>query len=279
MIRSSREIPPEEVAAHYDELDCFYRDIWGDHVHHGYWRTGKESRETAVHQLVETIVAQGGIEKGMRICDAGCGYGATARTLARDFGAQVTAVTVSAAQQSYAAQLPRQPGDPEYLLRDWMENGLDSSSFDAVIAIESSEHMPSLERFFSESARVLKPGGCLVVCAWLSCDAPAKWQQRWLLEPICREGKMPQMGTVEDYKRLAAAAGFHCREMLDATREVRRTWPRIMWAFLWKLLRQPRYIRFLFLQHANNRIFALTALRLWFSYATGAMRYGIFRFG
>ena len=30
------------VAVHYDTLDQFYREIWGEHVHHGYWRTGHE---------------------------------------------------------------------------------------------------------------------------------------------------------------------------------------------------------------------------------------------
>ena len=39
------------VAAHYDDLDLFYRTIWGTHVHHGYWKTGKENRQEAVLNL------------------------------------------------------------------------------------------------------------------------------------------------------------------------------------------------------------------------------------
>ena len=31
------------AASHYDDLDQFYREIWGEHVHHGVWFTGKES--------------------------------------------------------------------------------------------------------------------------------------------------------------------------------------------------------------------------------------------
>ena len=37
MIRSSRPIPPEEVADHYEDLDRIYREVWGEHVHHGLW--------------------------------------------------------------------------------------------------------------------------------------------------------------------------------------------------------------------------------------------------
>jgi tocopherol O-methyltransferase len=31
----------ESVARHYDTLDRFYREIWGEHVHHGLWRGGR----------------------------------------------------------------------------------------------------------------------------------------------------------------------------------------------------------------------------------------------
>ena len=37
----------EAVAAHYDELDAFYREVWGEHVHHGYWASGRETPEAA----------------------------------------------------------------------------------------------------------------------------------------------------------------------------------------------------------------------------------------
>ena len=32
-----------EVAGHYDELDKVYREVWGEHVHHGYFVLGDES--------------------------------------------------------------------------------------------------------------------------------------------------------------------------------------------------------------------------------------------
>jgi hypothetical protein len=35
------------VAAHDDELDSFYREIWGEHVHHGYRATGRETATEA----------------------------------------------------------------------------------------------------------------------------------------------------------------------------------------------------------------------------------------
>jgi tocopherol O-methyltransferase len=273
VIASTDEIPPELVASHYDELDCFYRDVWGEHVHHGLWLRGDESRDEAVRQLVEWVARVGQIGPGIRVCDIGCGYGATARMLVSEFGAKVTGITVSPAQQAFARE---QDCSGDYRLGDWLKNELSPESFDTAIAIESSEHMPDLAAFFEQSFRVLRPGGGLVVCAWLSAESPSPRARRWLLEPICREGRMPQMATAGEYGHMAKCAGFTLEHFDDLTSHVARTWPIVARQFLGKLLRQPSYARFLLNRHARNRVFALTLFRLCLAYRTGAMRYGIF---
>jgi SAM-dependent methyltransferase len=106
---------------HYDELDHFYRDVWGDHVHHGLWLRGNESREEAVLQLVERVAAEGEITRGSRVCDIGCGYGAAAHVLAKR-GAAVRGITVSPAQYGIAAQSVRGLENPAFILGDWQRN-------------------------------------------------------------------------------------------------------------------------------------------------------------
>lgn len=276
MIFSRQTIDRAAVASHYDELDHFYREVWGDHVHHGLWRTGKETRAQAVEALADLVAQKADIKPGARVCDIGCGYGATSRLLAAR-GAQVTGITISPRQHALASESSRE-GNPRFLRGDWLENELPDDSFAAAIAIESSEHMPDLARFFAQARRVLCPGGRLVVCAWLAADRPSAFAQRWLLEPICREGRMPQLGSVDDYERLAESAGFGRLNFEDLTRGVERTWPAIVRRLLAKLVTTPRYARFLFNRHAHNRIFALTILRIWIAYRIDAMRYGIFTF-
>jgi ubiquinone/menaquinone biosynthesis C-methylase UbiE len=68
--------------------------------------------------------------------------------------------TLSAAQYAIAAA---RPGPLSFHRRDWLDNGLADAGFDRAFAIESSEHMVDKPRFFAEAARVLKPGGRLVV--------------------------------------------------------------------------------------------------------------------
>ena len=277
MISSRTEIRREAVALHYDELDHFYRDVWGEHVHHGLWLRGNEPREQAVLQLVDLVAEEAEIASGIRVCDIGCGYGATARVLAGR-GAQVTGMTISPAQFGIAQQQSGRTGNPSFALGDWLANDFASESFDAAIAIESSEHMPDKPAFFAQAHRVLRPGGRLVVCAWLAAEGASDRAERHLLEPICREGRMPHLGTAGDYQSLAAAAGLTFRAYRDVTQEVAPTWPAIARTLALKLATNPRYVRFLFSRHARNRVFALTTLRIWLAYRSGTMRYGIFTF-
>lgn len=273
MISPGRDLSSSEVAEHYDELDQFYRDIWGDHVHHGLWLTGGETHQEATLQLVRRVADRAKIERATRVCDIGCGYGATARMLAAEYGAEVTGVTVSAAQFRYAETHPT-PG-VSIVLGDWLNNPLDSASFDAAIAIESSEHMPDLPGFFTQAARILRPGGRLVVCAWLAHPRASATQRKLLLEPACREGRMAQLGLFSDYRRLFEQSGFTVEQEEDVSQQVKRTWPICALGFLTRLTRQPRYLKFLVNRHRRNRVFALTIFRIWLAFETGALRYGI----
>lgn len=282
MISSKQTLSSKDVALHYDELDEFYREVWGEHVHHGLWLSGDESPDVAARQLVKRVAARAQVMDGARVCDIGCGYGATARMLACDFGAVVTALTISQAQYDFAVSWSqRNPRDgehvhPVYLCRDWYENELTDESFDAAISIESSEHMPDKAAFFAEAHRVLRPGGRFVICAWLAKEKPHAIENRHLLEPICREGRIPCMGTESDYRRFFESAGFALDSFEDESARVKKTWPICVKRFLVKLFRDPRYAKFLLNKHKANRIFALTILRIWIAYNTGAMRYGIF---
>ncbi|KAA2244088.1 class I SAM-dependent methyltransferase [Salinarimonas soli] len=267
---------PAAVAAHYDELDPFYREIWGRHVHHGYWTTGRETPEEATDALVELVARELRVEKGDRVCDIGCGYGAAAAHLARVHDVSVTGLTLSRVQAGHAAQLAQADGRLTFACRDWMVNELPEGAFDAAYAIESSEHMADKARFFAEALRVLRPGGRLCVCAWLAREAASPWEMRHLLEPICREGRMSGMGTEGEYRALAAGAGFVVEGFADISRDVRRTWTICARRVLAKVASDPAYRRFLLSRESQNRVFAVTLARLVAAYRTGAMRYGVF---
>jgi len=267
----------EAVAAHYNELDTFYRDVWGEHVHHGYWATGHEANDGAADALVDLLAERLGLVVGENVCDIGCGYGAAARRLAALHGVNITGVTVSAAQARVAADNlradPPPRGKVSVALQDWLTNSFENSAFARAYAIESSEHMVDKQRFFDEASRVLRPDGTLGVFAWLACDAPRPWEIRHLLEPICREGRLPSMGDEGDYRHWAALAGLRTISVEDLSVQVRRTWSICAWRLVGRLLTRPQYLRFLMSRASSNRVFAVTVLRLLAAYRTGSMRY------
>ena len=261
------------VADHYDELDPFYRELWGEHVHHGLWRTGRESAALAVEQLVERVAAALDLAPGERVVDVGAGYGATARLLAARYGAHVVGITLSPAQHAYAAARPAAPGAPRFLLGDWLAAPLPDAAFDAALAIESTEHMGDIAAAFRQAHRVLRPGGRLAVCAWIARDGARPWEVRHLLEPICREGRLAGLGTEGDYRDALAAAGLADVGVADLSAQVKGTWPRCARALAARLVRERRYRRFVASAASRNRVFALTLLRIWAAYEVGAMRY------
>jgi len=266
---------PAAVAAHYDELDPFYREIWGEHVHHGLWSDAapRLTPTEAVEALVALVATRLDLAPGMQVCDIGCGYGATAAYLMRHHHVSVTGVTLSPVQAARAARIAN------VRVQDWLANDFPDATFDRAYAIESSEHMVDKQRFFDEAFRTLRPGGRLAVCAWLARPEPSAWHVRHLLEPICREGRLPGMGSLSEYQDYAMRAGFSCTSVEQLARSVRRTWWICGRRLLWRLCSDRRYQRFLLDPRHNNRIFAITILRMILALQTGAMQYALLIYG
>jgi tocopherol O-methyltransferase len=270
-------IPPVEIIArHYDSLDCFYRDIWGEHIHHGLWLSGKESAAEAAEQMSHHVLACLNLRPGTGVVDVGCGYGGTARLAAEIYGAHVVGFTVSAAQKRYADRLSVSRGSVEIRVQDWAEAKLADGSVDALLSLESIEHMPDRSIFFREVRRVLRPGGRMVVCTWLAAERVSGWSQRHLLEPISREGRQAALVTSQDLQGLLVAAGFAEVLVEDLSAQVKRTWSVVIRRMMLRLLTRRRYWQFMLKASASDRIFAITACRILAAYQTGCMRYALF---
>jgi SAM-dependent methyltransferase len=102
-------------------------------------------------------------EAGEAILDVGCGSGYYTRELARR-RAQVTATEYAPAS---LAQARRNVGalaaDVDFRVEDAQRLTFPDASFDKVLLSEVIEHLPEPERAIAEAARVLRPGGVLVV--------------------------------------------------------------------------------------------------------------------
>ncbi len=264
------------AASHYDDLDSFYREIWGEHVHHGMWLTGNETDTEAAENLVTLVAKLGGTGKDTDVCDVGCGYGATAKILAERYGANVTGMTISKMQWRYAQEHNDVPGKTTFLLRDWYQNQLPDNRFDVVETVESLEHMPDLPTFFRECYRVMKPGGRLVAVAWMSCENPGALSKHHLIDAITRESQIAGVRPESEFRAAALEAGFTNYQFHDYAQQVKKTWPLCAWRTVKGFFTKPHYRSFLFSSKNPNRIFALTLFRIWLAYELGVQRYGVF---
>ena len=98
----------EQIVRHYDELRSFYRNVWGIHIHHRYWNTGREAKEEAQEQLIRELISRAEIKQGSRILDVGCGLGGPASYLSKCLGVRVTGITVSPIQVKIGNDLATQ---------------------------------------------------------------------------------------------------------------------------------------------------------------------------
>ncbi len=276
MIRSNRSITSHEVAGHYDELDFYYRKLWGEHVHHGLWEVGNESPRDAVTALMELVAAGVDVSAGDRVCDVGCGYGGTSRYLAGVHQAEVVGLTISQRQYAHAVEALSCKTNPTFLLRNWEQNDLNDSSFDGLVSIECLAHVEDKAKYFQEVERVLKPGRRAAITAWLTSSHPAKWSQRHLLEPICREGRLPAMGSAEEYTKLIEATGLRVVEYRDLSPKVSKTWRICARRVGWTMMTSLEAWRFLLSGNTSHSIFMVTILRIMLAYRFREMIYGYF---
>ncbi|RYH28626.1 methyltransferase domain-containing protein [archaeon] len=84
----------------------------------------------------------------------------------------MTGITLSPEQVKRATKLASDQGvkNAEFKVMDALDMKLPDNSFDLVWACESGEHMPDKKKYVEEMARVLKPGGKIVIATWCQRD-------------------------------------------------------------------------------------------------------------
>ena len=94
----------DSIRRHYDLITPFYLKIWGEHIHHGLWLKGNETKEDAQENLVRELIKIGQIPKRAKILDVGCGLGGSSMYLANHLGAEVVGITLSRVQADMASK-------------------------------------------------------------------------------------------------------------------------------------------------------------------------------
>jgi tocopherol O-methyltransferase len=207
----------------YDTVSPYYRSLWGEHFHHGYWIRGDESKEKAQIQLVEHLARLAGIKPGSEILDIGCGFGATSLYLAKNYNAAVTGITISPVQAEMAIRAAaKEKLDAKFLVMD--AEAMDfRKQFDLLWSVESISHYQRLEEFFASAVKLLKPGGLFAIIDWFKKENLTVAETRKFIAPI-EKGMLVELQIMDDYERFLTSNDLQIMHREILNKNCAKTW-------------------------------------------------------
>lgn len=220
-----------DPTSHYDRVTGAWGLLLGAELHYGVFEAG-DDLPTATRRLTSLMVDAGAIGNGATVLDVGCGTGAPACDLA-DRGASVLGITTSSVGVAEATQRAAERGLADratFEVRDGTDNGLPDATFDRVWVLESSHLMRNRAALISECARVLQPGGRVVLCDVMTHrelpfeEVRERRHEFALLRAVFGDAHMKELST---YVELAEANGLevaHSEDLTDATRPTFAAW-------------------------------------------------------
>jgi tocopherol O-methyltransferase len=240
-----------KIRHHYDLISPYYQALWGDHLHHGYWIRGDETKEQAQTQLVEKLALAAKIPPGARLADIGCGFGGSSILLAKTHAVRPVGITISAVQAKMAAQAACVAGvDAPFLVMDAEALAFARESFDVVWSLESISHYQRKPEFFASAAALVRPGGVFAILDWFRNPGLERDDYEKYLRPIER-GMMVSLDTMEDYASLLEKNGLTVSDRQILNERCAKTWDLCLeiirkkefWALALKL--GPEFVHFL----------------------------------
>jgi tocopherol O-methyltransferase len=212
-----------KIIEHYDFASPYYRLLWGEHIHHGYWLSGDESKETAQIQLIEHLAQLANIKAGSRVLDIGCGFGGSSIYLAKKYGASVTGITISPVQVQMAKdEAAKTNVDASFLLMDAEEMQF-AQPFDLLWSVESISHYQNPRQFFASAAQFLKPGGRFALTDWFQKEDLSAAEKKKFIEPI-ENGMMVELRGMNDYSEFLVSSGLQVVHRQDLTLHCAKSW-------------------------------------------------------
>jgi cyclopropane-fatty-acyl-phospholipid synthase len=188
------------VAHHYDLDERLYaRFLDADRQYScAYFRTGQETLEEAQRAKQRHIAAKLYLNRpGLEVLDIGPGWGGLALTLARDFGARVTGITLSEEQLDHARRRAEAEGLAEQVRFELLDYRAGARPVDRIVSVGMIEHVGinHYRRFFSSIARHLREDGVALVHGVGRSDRPAATNP-WLARYIFPGGYSPALSEV-----------------------------------------------------------------------------------
>ncbi len=164
----------------------------------GYFAQGNETLEQAQAAKKHHIAAKLRLHRpGLSVLDIGCGWGGMALTLARDYGARVTGITLSQEQLTEARTRALAAGLSDRVSFALMDYRDVAGTFDRVVSVGMFEHVgvPNYPSFFATVKRCLEPDGVALLHSIGRFAGPSATNP-WITKYIFPGGYSPALSEV-----------------------------------------------------------------------------------
>ncbi|HEX5480015.1 MAG TPA: class I SAM-dependent methyltransferase [Dehalococcoidia bacterium] len=187
--------------------------IWREHACGPDYPAGFEHISFITLDELRTFVNDLRLTPGSRLIDLACGMGGPGLWVAREADAELTGVDVSAVAVAAASARACSLGldvRARFQQGSFADTGIEPGSAAGVMSVDALQYAPDKRAALEEAARILAPGGRLVVACFE-------------LEPE-RVAGLPVLGTdpVADYAALLDAAGFDAMRYEETDRWLER---------------------------------------------------------
>lgn len=164
------------------------------------------------------MARRAGLSPGLRVLDVGSGLGGPARTLAQDFECLVTGLDLTRSFCDVANRLTALAGLADAVLfhhGDATQMPFEAGEFDLVWNQHFAMNIEDKARLYAEQARVLRPGGRLVIHEIVAgSQSPPHYPVPWARQP-----DISFLVTADEMRGLLTKAGFVIRQWEDISME------------------------------------------------------------
>lgn len=208
--------------SYYNLATDFYEYGWGESFHFGARHRGESfAASLARHELY--LAHRLGLQPGMKVLDLGSGVGGPMRTIARFSGAKIDGVNNCEYQIERARLHNRDAGMEslcDFLHCDWVDIPVESGSYDAAYAIETTCHAGDRSKLYREVFRALRDDASFAGYEWCLTSKydPDNPQHREWKHGIEKGGGVANLVSQEQIQEAIRESGFEiveCRDFAD----------------------------------------------------------------
>jgi len=165
--KNSKTRSQKNISEHYDLSNQFFKLFLDDTMMYSsaVFEKPDEPLFEAQKRKIDLLAKKLNLKKGSKVLEIGSGWGAMAMHLVREYGCEVTTLTLSKEQKKLCEDRFKENDIEEFvdvMLKDYRDM---EGEFDAVIAVEMFEAVGReyFDVFFKKCESLLKPSGILVM--------------------------------------------------------------------------------------------------------------------